>query len=607
MQGLLTPVTLQQISNYLNEGFSPQELYFLYMESISVPEPILQNLPNAIAENCAIRLYEPPANELSQMDNDKDPLLLPQRTPTTIQDSYCRYFFGQSWIDSYKIKPNHKVSAEMARLMKAIRPALKELPLDGYIVNSTPKLRFPKFEANAVVSGHHSSECFDGGAISAGSPQDTVDEYGDKVASRNGDRAAKAATLANLRLKAKNISDQLDAAEKAGQNSAADEAKAKSLAIELDKIQYGLGQLVGTSSPIKSQTFVNDPAVFDVTPEGKIIDSRHFTCFKQVLTALLALDISPTPGSPKALYRVPMDYAKDNSRYLADLSQQSLSVGEVSRSPADPKKQPDKFDPTKQFEQIGACKKADDLTIGVAADGYVKALFSLGYDADDKTATPMDRNRLYTVVRDPVRPIAGDSPLLSVSFHPSGSPYAVQLSSDAAKTTPKSDCANAVAAIKFADADGDTPDSDSSANSLTLNYTPRSLEAMVYYLGQIIRRKYPTVDSGDSAEMSADYLDVTFWNSGDIYAPYEEELFDVKLGVPDRGAIASATTESGSYFIPKLCPDGEREKHVSTGCTAEYPNHASAQILTMLNQLWGLNKTQATAPIVAPVTVINPG
>ena len=86
---------------------------------------------------------------------------------------------------------------------------------------------------------------------------------------------------------------------------------------------------------------------------------------------------------------------------------------------------------------------------------------------------------------------------------------------------------------------------------------------------------------------------------------YDEQIFHVEKGSPSDGAIAVASSNGDTFYVPRLCPGlPTNRKDV---CSYEYPDHASAQVLTLLNQLWGLNKTQATAPIVAPVTVINPG
>jgi hypothetical protein len=525
MQGLLTPVTLQQVSNYLNEGYSPQELYFLYLQNITLSKDIVDRLPNAIAEYCAYKLgdlaYSP--------------------------SSYCQYFFGSNadttmeWCASNP-QDRDSIVCKLACQQVAVNPLScgSVTPIDvnpglkdrvihrPAIVTNEPAVgtattpsedSAPKwmFTQNAINSKGFDAFCFDGKTIST-KPADLTPP-----------------------------------------------AKAKS----------------------RNLTYINDPA--SNRPKDKTAELHSFYCFKQVLTALLALDFRPTDSPQNALYRLPLENATRNPRYLADLSQQGFDVvigkGNV----------------------VGVCKKPDGLSLTFAVDDWIKLLIpelkaasggnangekgseisvltrDSGQDTNEPSATDASKNACVTALRK-----LKDE---SVGFvePPPAEPATSTKDSKKRKALTKSE---------------EKKDKDTEDDGAKVSYTPRSLEAMVYFLGEIIREKYPDGDSENADE-------VTFWNAGDVAHPYEEELFDVKKGSAADGAISVATSEAGTFYVPKLCPDDEknnpRHPHEFGGCNAEYPNHASAQILTVLNQLWGLNKTQATAPVIAPVTVINPG
>ena len=127
----------------------------------------------------------------------------------------------------------------------------------------------------------------------------------------------------------------------------------------------------------QSFLFVNDPAAF--SPSGV----HSYRCFKQALLALLALDMAPAQSPPSGIYKVRLDIAEKNPRYLADLTQQSFKV--VIRPTND--KAADiassKDDATRQ--EVYVCKKADDLSLGYSGDPYVQILFGVYDDSSSKT------------------------------------------------------------------------------------------------------------------------------------------------------------------------------------------------------------------------------
>lgn len=459
MNGLLTPVTLQQISNYLQEGFSPEELDLLYIGSLSISEPILKTLPNAVAETCATKADLGGAG-------------------FGTQNTYCRYFFGSGrhGLKLYPSKRNSKIICT------------------GVVTGRLEKV-CPKFTRDALLPGRSfNTVCFDGGSIADEDPQDAIGA-------------------------------------------------------------------TGVPAEPRTFAFLNDPAIDGVPTNFTPHDRKYFTCFRQVLLALLALDFGPTDTPSKFLYRLSLGDTRANPRFFADLTQQKLQIGIDGR-------------------KVTVCKPADDLTLAYAKDAYVKTIFQ-------QTDTSMMEGRTNESGE-----IEAGTQLSSAPAAAQEQPAAPVKLQDHARAEPRDEkesaCGEAGDAARKRGPKSKAPH---------VAYTPRSLEAIVYYLGQIIRRY--------QAQADATRRPVTFYNAANVDQPYEEDLFDVRKGAPPSDAIAAADQPDGTYYVPGLCLN-EGPARYKDGCIAEYPDHASAQVLTMLNQLWGLNKTQAAAPVIPTVTVINP-
>jgi hypothetical protein len=297
-------------------------------------------------------------------------------------------------------------------------------------------------------------------------------------------------------------------------------------------------------------TFVNDPAVAWQPADTSLQQVRSFACLHQVLRVLLALELDFADDPPKAQYRLSIDMIKNNPRYLSDLAQQKLIFAEPFKQELSGKRQlssntsPTGHDST----QFGVCKPSDDMHFALTDDSYVQGLFA--------EALLTDRQIL---VHNPTFRSKDTKP-------------------------DSSDCATAVtnweSGVK-------TPDP-------LIKITPRSLEAMVYFLGEIIRHDHFAPPSKDERAT------VLAWSAPDQGYLYEQTLFDVEKGLPPRDAIAFAVDTTGLYYVPSPC-GGRRANYA--GCTMEYPGHTSGQVLTMVNQLWGLNKTVATAPVIPTVVV----
>jgi len=310
---------------------------------------------------------------------------------------------------------------------------------------------------------------------------------------------------------------------------------------------------------------LNDPAIDPFEPEQGHPDRRaplsirSFRCFNEVLVVLLALDLRPAAGGSKLQYVLPEAEALGNPRYFADLTQQNLEVA--------PRTGPN------GKTEIGVCKKGE-LSLELEADGFVKALFELPDVAPSGDGTASGNERQ-------------PQPL---GFKLSDAPNSIRLSGDQGDAARKHDCAAAVA-------DAEQAGQPTAKSSLVISYAPRSLANMVYYLGQIIRRQY-----GLGSENNTEAVKFVTWNDPQRYGPlstHQVELFRVRSGIPPIDAVASASEGGRFYFIPGLCD-------AVPSCSKEYPEHYSALVLDMLNEIWDLNKTQATPPVVPTVTLIAP-
>src|SRR6185295_10675967 len=102
-------------------------------------------------------------------------------------------------------------------------------------------------------------------------------------------------------------------------------------------------------------------------------------------------------------------------------------------------------------------------------------------------------------------------------------------------------------------------------------------DSMLYYLGENVR-------AGSS---------VTIWAGHRADRQTEIPLFVVRR---DAGAeLVSIDYRGGHYAIPDDCAGDD---------TCEQ-QHRSLQVLSLLNQIWGLQKEASEAPSVPVVSVIN--
>jgi hypothetical protein len=168
----------------------------------------------------------------------------------------------------------------------------------------------------------------------------------------------------------------------------------------------------------------------------------------------------------------------------------------------------------------------------------------------------------------PASDTGGDDKTFLASARPSGA---------------KADCSALVAADKSRDTE------KAGSEPLRVEFTTRSFDGMVYYLGEILR-----------AEANSPAADTTVWTFNLNQRRFEPwTLYEAVAGSWSGQGAVSVDYNGTSYVIPAACANSET-------CASADGKHLSLQVLAMLNQIWGLEKEEATQPLVPTVTVVNP-
>lgn len=605
MNGLLSPVSLQEIQNYLLERFSPEEMYLLYIDHIDMSRAVLDSLLNAAAEHCAV-------NRISRGSSASGSGL------------YCTYLFGAGMPTKYRYEflPGGAVRLITSPLSNDAA-ATESFPdpersARTYIDNSRLRdgLTFYKFTRDDLKTAGGGSvitpNCFHDSTIdNSASPLQTIVRYqqfkwpyypqapASEHRARSGRRHRAPITEAPARPSRQSASYYMD---------------------YVAALDFSPSARLRTRDPTEMVTFVNDPALDFEPQDSSLGQLRSFSCFQQVLRVLLALDLGPADDPSKALYRLSQSLLAQNPRYIADLTQQKLvfAVPKDKKATGEAAKKTDGESddetsgavlagPKIKGPSFGVCQKSDGKHLAPANDDYVDDLLGLAMKDPSVGASITRADKAEKKTKGPDD--TADTPV----------PLATQLSDP----TPGG-CASLVADW------GKPPPGDASF----VTVSPRSLESIVYFLGEIVRRD--VLDTEDCTR--GEGLDIRVCNNrptrvsatilnwrapsgppvtlegpptpgastnGYTYI-YEEELFRVAEGIPTLDAIARTSDGLSHYFVPRMCDAklGLYTMHPPDPCTRETPDHASGEVLTVVNQLWGLNKTVATAPAIAPVTVV---
>ncbi len=136
-----------------------------------------------------------------------------------------------------------------------------------------------------------------------------------------------------------------------------------------------------------------------------------------------------------------------------------------------------------------------------------------------------------------------------------------------------------------------------------IEFTTRSFEAVVYFLGEIVRYE-------DSPGTNPDlFIRVLGRNPKITGENYYETLFYASKHVASDDAAVSIRDDQGDvYSIPKPCLSTTQIALYSGrqgSCSVEYPDNESLEVLNLLNQVWGLEK-EGELPPPTPALVISP-
>jgi len=309
-----------------------------------------------------------------------------------------------------------------------------------------------------------------------------------------------------------------------------------------------------------SNLFANDPAVYQKK------SYRSFRCFSEITRALLAVGLHADPStSHEFSYKIPLSIAKGNPRFLADLSQQGFEVAVLKGGDVAVCKKKDgvAFKLAEEMKKYIAPPKIVPVKVGSTKTHQSKFV-------EQSTKVPSEYTSLSVLT-------------VSASFGPDS---ATKPQLAAKKDSPQS-CGDAVPPKGI---------NESEPKDVAIAFTQRSMEAMVYYIGQIIRREVNLKNI--EASQFAEEPSVSFLAGlNDDGTPRKEELFRIRTGSPTDDAIAQVDYRDTTYYIPSICDDHDC-------ANVEFPNHASPQILTLLNQVWGLQKSATALPAVSNVTVV---
>jgi len=127
------------------------------------------------------------------------------------------------------------------------------------------------------------------------------------------------------------------------------------------------------------------------------------------------------------------------------------------------------------------------------------------------------------------------------------------------------------------------------ATAPRIDLTTRSLDGMIYFLGEVLRAESDA--AGGSGSIWA-------WNGAEGREA-EWKLFVAEKGSPPSGSAVDVSFRGETYYIPSDCEDARN-------CAEPDERQRSLQVLSLLGQIWGLQKEEAEMPIVPTVTVVTP-
>jgi hypothetical protein len=223
----------------------------------------------------------------------------------------------------------------------------------------------------------------------------------------------------------------------------------------------------------------------------------------------------------------------------------------------------------------------------------VQGLLAIHLDMSDAGDKPVEKDLSQRVIDEPK--VRAEIIKEGLKVVENGGSYALCKSAGTSKFTINQDTLHErISAKKKPDPcqeKDDTEQADSvDLKALGLDLTIRSFEGIVYYLGENVRAE--ASGSGNLPQVLS--------RDGN----YTADLF-VALQDDDTTPSVLKVSEGGhSYAIPERC-NGYRAIP-RPGCDEENPAHDSMQVLSLVNQIWGLNKQSNTNPANPTVVVAAP-
>jgi hypothetical protein len=136
-------------------------------------------------------------------------------------------------------------------------------------------------------------------------------------------------------------------------------------------------------------------------------------------------------------------------------------------------------------------------------------------------------------------------------------------------------------------------------NPAQISFAVRSLEAIIYYLGETARAEQSDPNLAKLLRVAGRSPEV----SG---AGYYDALFVLRKGdVPSDAWLSVDDDQGATYYIPALCSGDivSGGRAAGTGCSAEYPDHESLPVMTLVNQIWGLEKESTSGPSGSVISI----
>ncbi len=131
-------------------------------------------------------------------------------------------------------------------------------------------------------------------------------------------------------------------------------------------------------------------------------------------------------------------------------------------------------------------------------------------------------------------------------------------------------------------------------------FSTRSFQGMIYYLGEILR--YEEFKSADPMNFPR----ILGRHAGVGSGSYYETLFYASSTLDSGDAAVSVRDDAGKTFaIPRPCMRQAVSGSGPAGCSDEYPDNESLQLLNFVNQIWGLQKESVGSP-TSPLVVVSP-